>query len=151
MIRQIESVHRSVAAERGFKPMPHSRIEGLTRRRARVLRRDRTKAEQEMWNMLRDLKLYGARFRRETPVGPYIADFAWLSARIIVEVDGDSLETASAKLHDAKRDAFLKSQGFEILRFDNGQVVEGPDHVFAEIERRVRHLLKGHPEEPMPQ
>ena len=54
--------------------MPHSRIEWRTRLRVRLLRRDRTRAEQLMWDMLRDLKPYGARFRREAPIGPYIAD-----------------------------------------------------------------------------
>ncbi len=75
--------------------MPHSNITPKTRERAKRLRRELTKAEAAMWNMLRDLRPYGARFRRETPIGPYIADFAWLSARLIVEVDGDSHETRS--------------------------------------------------------
>ena len=107
--------------------MPHSNVEPKTRNRAKTLRREFTKAEQEMWNMLRDLRPYGARFRRETPIGPYIADFAWLSARLIIEVDGDSHETLAGKAHDVARDAFLRNQGFDILRFDNGQVIDGPD------------------------
>ena len=126
--------------------MPHSNVDPKTRNRARRLRRELTKAEQEMWNMLRDLRPYGARFRRETPIGPYIADFAWLSAKVIVEVDGDSHETLAGKAHDATRDAFLKQQGFCIMRFDNLQVIDGPDYVFVEIERRVRHLLVGYPD-----
>ena len=128
--------------------MPHSNVEPITRSRAKTLRRELTKAEQEMWGMLRDLRPYGALFRRETPIGPYIADFAWLSARLIIEVDGDSHETPSGRAHDAARDAFLARQGFTTLRFDNLQVLCGPDYVFVEIERRVRHLLKGYPEEP---
>jgi very-short-patch-repair endonuclease len=126
--------------------MPHSNIETKTRERARTLRRELTKAEQAMWDMLRDLRPYGARFRRETPIGPYIADFAWLSARLVVEVDGDSHETQSGKVHDRARDTFMEGQGFTVLRFDNHQVVDGPDYVFLEIERHVRHLLKGYSE-----
>ena len=103
-----------------------------------------------MWSMLRDLRPYGARFRRETPIGPYVADFAWLSARLVIEVDGDSHETPSGRDHDARRDRFLRSEGFIVLRFDNGQVIEGPDHVFTEIVRQVRHLLRGFDEEPLP-
>jgi very-short-patch-repair endonuclease len=128
--------------------MPHSNIEPLTRTRARTLRRELTKAEQAMWSMLRDLRPYGARFRRETPIGPYIADFAWLSARLIVEVDGDSHETVAGRAHDAARDAFLEQQGFVVLRFDNHQVVDSPDFVFLEVLRHVRHLLKGFDDEP---
>jgi very-short-patch-repair endonuclease len=124
--------------------MPHSNIEPTARSRAQTLRRERTKAEQAMWDMLRDLRPYGARFRRETPVGPYIADFAWLSARLIVEVDGDRHETLAGRAHDITRDAFLKEQGFTVLRFDNDQVVQGPDYVYIEVERHVRHLLKGY-------
>jgi very-short-patch-repair endonuclease len=87
------------------------------------------------------------RFRRETPIGPYIADFAWLSARLIVEVDGDSHETPAGRAHDQQRSAFLTAQGFTVLRFDNGQIIEGPDHVFIEIEQRIRHLLRNYPDE----
>jgi very-short-patch-repair endonuclease len=100
-----------------------------------------------MWSMLRDLRPYGARFRRETPVGPYIADFAWLSARMIIEVDGDSHETPAGRAHDRRRSSFLQAQGFTILRFDNGQVIEGPDHVFMEVERHVRRFLRNYPDE----
>lgn len=122
--------------------MPHSNIAPRTRSRAKELRRELTKAEAAMWNMLRDLRPYGARFRRETPVGPYIADFAWLSARLIVEVDGDSHETENGRRHDLRRDAFLKNQGFTVLRFDNTQVLEGPDYVFLTIESHLVPFLK---------
>ena len=111
--------------------MPHSNIEPTTRMRAKTLRRELTKAEQAMWSMLRDLRPYGGRFRRETPIGPYIADFAWLSARLVIEVDGDSHETAAGKAHDRARDAFLLKDGFTVLRFDNAQVIDGPDYVFV--------------------
>jgi very-short-patch-repair endonuclease len=103
-----------------------------------------------MWDMLRDLRPYGARFRRETPIGAYIADFAWLSARLIIEVDGDSHETLAGRSHDVARDAFLKGQGFTLLRFDNAEVIDGGDHVFMEIVRHVQHLLKGFSDETVP-
>ena len=130
--------------------MPHSNIEANARTRAKTLRRERTKPEQAMWDMLRDLRPYGARFRRETPIGPYIADFAWLSARLVVEVDGDSHETLAGRSHDLARDSFMQQQGFTILRFDNAEVIHGADHVFMEIERHVRHLLKGYSHEDTP-
>jgi very-short-patch-repair endonuclease len=130
--------------------MPHSHIDAKTRGRARTLRRELTKAERAMWSMLRDLRPYGGRFRRETPIGPYIADFAWLSARLIIEVDGDSHEWTGRRKHDQERDAFSKRHGFTILRFDNDQVIDGPDHVFIEIERHIAHLLRNYPGEPAP-
>ena len=122
--------------------MPHSNIKPKTRERARRLRRELTKAESAMWDMLRDLRPYGARFRRETPIGPYSADFAWLSALLIVEVDGDSHETEGGRRHDFGRDAFLKNQGFTLLRFDNAQVLDGPDYVFIEIHKQAAPFLK---------
>ncbi len=121
--------------------MPHSNINAKTRIRAKTLRRELTKAESAMWDMLRDFRPYGARFRRETPIGSYIADFAWLTARIIVEVDGDSHETTLGRRHDIARDAFLKSQGFTVLRFDNDQVLDGPDYVFTTLEKHVTPFL----------
>ena len=99
-----------------------------------------------MWDILRDFRPRGARFRRETPIGPYIADFAWLSARIVVEVDGDSHETDNGRRHDARRDAFLQFHGFTVLRFDNDQVLDGPDHVATTIEGRIEPYLLSSPE-----
>ena len=125
--------------------MPHSNISPKTRARARRLRRELTKAEAAMWTMPRDLRPYGARFRRETPIGPYIADFAWLSARLVIEVDGDSHETDEGRVHDLRRDAFLQAQGFTVLRFDNAQVVDGPDYVFVTIQTHAAPFLTTKP------
>ena len=122
--------------------MPHSNITAKTRARAKALRRDLTRAERIMWSLLKDLNAQGASFRREAPIGLYIADFAWLSKRIIVEVDGDSHETAEGRRHDKARDAFLQSEGFEILRFDNTQTINNSEYVFLEILKRVEPFLK---------
>jgi very-short-patch-repair endonuclease len=121
--------------------LPHSNIDPKTRTRAKKLRTELTKAEARMWNMLRDFRPRGARFRRETPIGPYIADFAWLSARIVIEVDGDSHETSTGRKHDSQRNRFLQTQGFLILRFDNAQVIDGPDYVFLAIEQAISPFL----------
>ncbi|MFN3508825.1 MAG: endonuclease domain-containing protein [Allorhizobium sp.] len=122
--------------------MPHSNIDPKARKRARSLRSELTKAEREMWDILRDFRPRGARFRRETPIGPYIADFAWLAERIVVEVDGHSHETDDGRKHDQRRDAFMKSQGFKVLRFDNDLVIDNPDHVYLTIEASIAHLLR---------
>ena len=121
--------------------MPHSNIPPRTRTRARALRHKRTRAEEVMWRLLRDLRPRSARFRRETPIGPYIADFAWLTARIIVEVDGDTHETAGGRRHDGRRDAFLRAQGFTVLRFDNAQVIDNPDYVAVVLAERLEPFL----------
>lgn len=122
--------------------MPYSNIHPKTRTRAKRLRREPTKAESAMWDMLRDLRPCGARFRRETPIGPYIADFAWLSARIVVEVDGDSHETDRGRRHDLRRDAFLRAEGSAVLRFDNAHVLDGPGYVCETIRQHLASSTK---------
>jgi very-short-patch-repair endonuclease len=121
--------------------MPHSNIDPKTRKRARTLRSELTRAEREMWDLLRDLRPRGARFRRETPIGPYIADFTWLSARVIVEVDGDSHETDHGRAHDVRRNDLLRKQGFTILRFDNDQVIDNLDSVAISLEKSLEEFL----------
>jgi very-short-patch-repair endonuclease len=122
--------------------MPHSNVQPKTRLRAKTLRRELTKAEWRMWDILRSFRGRGARFRRETPIGPYVADFAWLSARIVIEVDGDTHATAKGILDDAGRDAFLRSQGFQVMRFDNNDVIFSEEAVYLEIGASLReHLM----------
>ena len=130
----------------GEERMAHSNIEAKTRQRAKTLRREMTKAERIMWDILRDFRPRGARFRRETPIGPYIADFSWLSARIVVEVDGDSHETTTGRRHDTKRDAFLKSNGFTVMRFDNSQIIDNPDYVAVSMNDAISLFLDGGPQ-----
>ncbi|MCX8996676.1 DUF559 domain-containing protein [Rhizobiaceae bacterium BDR2-2] len=122
--------------------MAHSNIDPRPRHRARTLRREMTKAERIMWDILRDFRPRGARFRREAPIGPYIADFVWLAARIVVEVDGHSHETDDGKIHDRRRDAWLTGEGFTVIRFDNDQVIDNPDHVAITLESRILPFLK---------
>lgn len=69
-----------------------------------------------------------------------IADFAWLSRRLVIEVDGDSHETIEGKKRDAIKDDFLKERGFTLMRFDNHQVTDGPDCVTVEIETFLKAI-----------
>ena len=82
---------------------------------ARRLRRDMTHAERLLWSMLRN-RTQGHKFRRQVPRGPYILDFACLSMRLVVELDGSQHCDSAA---DALRDAWLESHGFRVLRFSN--------------------------------
>ena len=118
--------------------------EGQKRDRARELRRRMTDAERALWRCLRMRQLEGFRFRRQLPVGPYIVDFACLQARLIVEVDGGQHAGAAG---DARRDAFLRSCGFRVLRFWNDEVLRNPEGVCEVILRR---LAGGPPPQPSP-
>ena len=104
--------------------------EGQKRDIARTLRRDATAAEQTMWRLLRDRRLAGIKFRRQVPIGPYIADFASLSHRIVVELDGSQHADSAS---DAKRDSFLISEGWRVLRFWNNDLTQNRDGVLESI------------------
>jgi very-short-patch-repair endonuclease len=110
--------------------------------RARRLRRDMTDAEKRLWRALREA-LPHAKFRRQSPVGPYIADFLSYRHRLIVEVDGGQHATTQA--NDARRTAFLKAQGYRVLRFWNNDVLQNTDGVLETIAR----ALDPHPD-PLP-
>ena len=97
---------------------------------ARHLRGNLTDAETRLWFHLRRHQLGGFRFRRQYPAGPYVADFVWVEAHLIVELDG-SQHLASAA--DAVRDGWFVAQGFRILRFWNDDVLLRTDEVLAKI------------------
>ena len=94
-----------------------------TRRRAKALRREMTKAEWLLWLQLRQHPTL--KFRRQHPIGPYIADFACISDRLVVELDGESHNHSID--HDAARTALLEAQGWSILRFPNSAVYQDTD------------------------
>ena len=98
---------------------------------ARDLRNNMTRVEWWLWSRLRFRQLDGWKFRRQAPIGDYIVDFVCLSARLVVEIDGPDHEYREAQ--DARRDAWLESEGFHVIRFTATQVFEHMDDVVAEI------------------
>jgi very-short-patch-repair endonuclease len=102
---------------------PTWHVSGKMRSRARTLRRDSTDAERIIWDALRAHRLNGASFRRQTPIGPYVADFVCHSAHLIVELDGGQHFEAANMHRDSRRDAFLASKGFRVLRYSNHDVM----------------------------
>jgi very-short-patch-repair endonuclease len=103
--------------------------------RARQLRRAGTLAENRLWYVLRNRQISGAKFVRQFPVGPYFADFACRSARLIVELDGSQHDGSTT---DAVRTAYLKSRGYSVLRFWNGDVLHHRGTVVEIIEAVLR-------------
>ncbi|HEY3806875.1 MAG TPA: DUF559 domain-containing protein [Kofleriaceae bacterium] len=97
---------------------------------ARTLRSRLTDAETKLWSRLRRKQVDGRRFRRQVPIDGYIADFVCLQARLIIEVDGG--QHAGSK-RDATRTAYLESQGFDVLRFWNNDVLQNIDGVLETI------------------
>jgi len=97
------------------------------------LRAKQTDAESLLWELLRDRKLAGAKFRRQHQFGEYITDFFCNDAKLVVECDGAPHTTPERRKIDQKRDAYLKSQGLTVLRFENKRVLADPEAVLEEI------------------
>ena len=108
--------------------MPHSAITRTTRVRARSLRRASTDAERKMWWILRSLKPLGMHFRRQAPIGSFIADFVWHEGKLVVEIDGGQHAEAQ-RSYDEQRTAWLESQGYRVIRFWNNEVLQAPRSV----------------------
>jgi very-short-patch-repair endonuclease len=109
--------------------MPELQPRNATTNQARALRRRATLAERTLWKLLRDRRLDGLKFRRQVPIGPYIADFICLKRRLILEADGPFHDPQS----DALRDQALARASFRTLRFTVREILSEPDHVIARI------------------
>ena len=90
---------------------------------AKQLRSDHTDAERKFWRNVRGRGVAGFKFRRQYPIGPYIADFACVEIRLIVELDGGQHAEEHARVYDGQRTAYLKSRGFRVRRFWNVDVL----------------------------
>lgn len=112
---------------------------GQKRDRARELRKDMTPAERRLWGILQRRQVEGFRFRRQCPIGPYIAVFACLEANLLLEVDGGQHVDAVV---DVRRDIFLRREGFHVLRFWNNEAMTNLEGVRALI---VSRLADSHP------
>ncbi|GLV20396.1 hypothetical protein TomMM35A_02560 [Sphingobium sp. TomMM35A] len=102
---------------------------------AKQLRRDLTPAEARLWYHLRAKRFSGAKFRRQTVIGPFIADFTCRAAMLVIEIDGDT-HGATAE-YDAERTAYLEQQGWQVLRFTNTDVMRNLEAVLSSIAQRL--------------
>jgi very-short-patch-repair endonuclease len=111
--------------------------EEISRPRAKKLRKAMTKAEVVVWTRLQELNKRGYKFRRQHPIGPYIADVAHIRGKLVVEIDGVSHWTAERAEHDKRRDAFMASQGWNVLRLPDTDVYRDVAAVVDDIVRRL--------------
>jgi len=93
---------------------------------ARSMRRKPTEAEQALWLLLRDRRFLGFKFRRQVPLGPYVADFVCYASKLVIEADG--LQHAESA-RDLIRDAELSRRGFRLLRLWNHDILARPQGV----------------------
>jgi very-short-patch-repair endonuclease len=104
--------------------------------KARSLRRNMTKAEVILWMHLRKRAMKGARFRRQHPIGPSIADFACPGAKLVVEVDGATHGTDKL-VYDSRLTKYLESEGWTVIRVTNTDIYENIDGVWRTIAAQL--------------
>ena len=138
--------------EQRHNPSPPAGEGGLRRRRrtgegtpspigaARQLRSRMTGAERKLWFALKDRRFSGFKFRRQVPIGPYVADFMCFERRLIVEVDGGQ---HAESVRDAIRDQWFAQNDFRMLRFWNNDVLQNLDGVLIRLSEQLQ--LTPHP------
>ncbi len=100
------------------------------------MRKNLTDGEARLWSELKQFKrLYGLHVRRQAPIGPYFADFAVQSRKLVIEVDGEHHFQPDRLEKDAKRDAWLAERGYRVLRIDTGELDENFDGCIETILR----------------
>jgi very-short-patch-repair endonuclease len=116
----------------GDLPSPLSMERAMTRRE---FRRHSTEAEKKLWNLLRSRSLAKYKFRRQHPIGIFVADFCCLEKRLVIELDGSVHQTRKAE--DVKRTHLLEDKGFQVIRFWNSDVISNPEHVSSVINKAL--------------
>jgi len=111
------------------------------RERRRALRREMTDPEKRLWRALRARQL-GVKFRRQHPIGPYIADFYSREAHLVVEIDGATHSEPDAIEYDRQRDAYMRALGLDILRFTAEEVLHNLEGVCLAIQNQCRVRLE---------
>jgi very-short-patch-repair endonuclease len=102
-------------------------------RRARESRKNQTNAEGKLWSLLRDRRLIKRKFRRQHPIGPWVADFACPAIRLVIEVDGPSHDAPDQQAWDEMKTEYLRTSGWRVMRIRNDDVYQA----FGEVEARI--------------
>jgi very-short-patch-repair endonuclease len=105
-----------------------SSVDPEMRRRARELRTRMTDAERKLWFALRDRRFAEFKFRRQVPIGRFIADFICFERRLVIEVDGGQ---DADSVSDQRRDRWLVTNGYRVLRFWNNEVLSNLEGVMT--------------------
>jgi very-short-patch-repair endonuclease len=101
---------------------------------AKKLRRNQTKAEKRLWDVLRNRQLNDSKFRRQHPIGSFIVDFYCHQSKLVIELDGSIHNDTGQKEYDGERQAYLeKILELKVLRFENSEVFKELDDVLKII------------------
>ncbi len=119
----------------GMQGMHHG-ASGQLFSNARELRNRETPAEKELWKYLRKNNL-GVKFRRQHPMGSYIADFYCHKVKFVIELDGEYHDNKEQQVYDSNRDKEMTSLGIKVLRFSNHSVIKNIEEVLMIIKREI--------------
>ena len=100
---------------------------------ARQLRKNSTKEERKLWNILRNRQFLNLKFKRQFPIGDYIADFVCEEKKIIIELDGGQHNEDINKQKDAERTQFIESQGYCVYRFWNNDINQNFEGIYNKL------------------
>jgi len=125
--------------------MPHAVVSKQQHGRAKQLRRVMTRAETLVWGYVKAGRIDGLGFRRQVPIKNYIADCVCFSANLIIELDGESHDFEERQKADQSRDAFFESEGLQVLRFANEQVLSNLEAVVEIIRQTAASRICGLP------
>lgn len=103
------------------------------------------RAEALFWEQVRAGRLNGYKFKRQVPIAPYIVDFLCVSARLVVELDGQHHQASDRRERDADRDGWLRGQAFRVLRFSNEEVLGNCDLVLQTVLSAIEEPLDHSP------
>ena len=106
---------------------------------ARFNRREMTESETVLWNALRK-QIKSCKFRRQHPIGDYIADFFCLTNKLVIEVDGGYHDSPEQQISDQWRTEFLKGKGYHVVRFSNAEVNTDIDEVIRKIKEIITNI-----------
>ncbi|HEU5275652.1 MAG TPA: endonuclease domain-containing protein [Xanthobacteraceae bacterium] len=116
-------------------------IDSFRRETARRLRANATNAEENLWRYLRRSPVLGTHFRRQVPIGPYVADFACMAARLIIEIDGSQHAEGPVAETDKERTRWLESEGYRVIRFWNNDITQNMTGVLEAIHIAISATL----------
>jgi cyclase len=108
---------------------------------AKKLRRNRTEAENILWENIRHKKLNGLKFRRQHPIGDYIIDFYCHDKKLGIEVDGEIHQKKEHKMNDLQRTSELNQLGIQIIRFTNNEILDEMKMVKKKILDSIKFKL----------
>lgn len=114
-------------------PRLHRGARGKIFNFARILRKRETAVEDLLWKHLKGRQLKGYKFRRQHPIGNFIADFYCHEALLIIELDGSVHEGIEAQQSDDGRTYELNQLGIKVIRFKNWEVMNNISKVLEQI------------------